>query len=79
MAINILSILPLCAESEQLISGARHTRSRIGRLSPANLQGLECMGNWLTWKLISLEELLAMIVKAVEMNDEMDNDFDEED
>jgi hypothetical protein len=37
------------------------------------------MGNWLTWKLISLEELLAMIVKAVEMDDEMDNDFDEED
>jgi hypothetical protein len=80
MAINILSIAPSSAEPEQQFSGARRTQSwdRL-RLSPENLQRLECMGNWFARKLISSEELLAMIVEAVEMDDEMDIDFDEED
>lgn len=37
------------------------------------------MGNWFARKLISSEELLAMIVEAMEMDEEMDIDFDEED
>lgn len=37
------------------------------------------MGNWFARMLISSEELLAMIVEAVEMDDEMDVDFDEQD
>jgi hypothetical protein len=80
MAINILSIAPSSAEPEQQFSGARRTQSwdRL-RLSPHNLQRLECIGNWFARKLISSEELLAMIVEVVEMDDEMDIDFDEED
>ncbi|PNP59312.1 hypothetical protein FNYG_14943 [Fusarium nygamai] len=49
------------------------------RLSPENLQRLECMGNWFARKLISSEELLMMMVEAVDMEDEMNIDFDEED
>lgn len=80
MAISILSIAPSSAEPEQQFSDARRTQSweRL-RLSPQNLQRLECMGNWFARKLISSEELLAMIVEAVEMGAEMDIDFDEED
>ncbi|RKK81564.1 hypothetical protein BFJ68_g17609, partial [Fusarium oxysporum] len=79
MAINILSIAPSSAEPEQQFSGARRTQSwdRL-RLSPENLQRLECMGNWFARKLISSEEQLAMMVEAVEMDDEMNIDFDEE-
>ncbi|RKK27914.1 hypothetical protein BFJ66_g16432 [Fusarium oxysporum f. sp. cepae] len=46
MAINILSIAPSSAKPEQQFSGARRTQSwdRL-RLSPENLQRLECMGN----------------------------------
>ncbi|KAG7408597.1 putative AC transposase [Fusarium oxysporum f. sp. rapae] len=80
MAINILSIAPSSAEPEQQFSGARRTQSwdRL-RLSPENLQRLECMGNWFARKLISSEELLMMMVEAVDMEDEMNIDFDEED
>ncbi|KAJ3454169.1 hypothetical protein MRS44_018063 [Fusarium solani] len=80
MAINILSIAPSSAEPEQQFSGARRTQSwdRL-RLSPENLQRLECMGNWFARKLISSEELLAMMVEVVEMDDEMNIDFEEED
>ncbi|KZL65186.1 hat family dimerization domain protein [Colletotrichum incanum] len=80
MAINILSIASSSAEPEQQFSGARRTQSwdRL-RLSPENLQRLECMGNWFARKLISSEESLAVIVEAVDMNDEMDLNFDEED
>jgi hypothetical protein len=79
MAIIILSIAPSSAEPEQQFSGARRTQSwdRL-RLSPENLQRLECMGNWFTRKLISSEEQLAMMVEAVGMDDEMNIDFDEE-
>ncbi|KAI8396360.1 hypothetical protein FOFC_20907 [Fusarium oxysporum] len=72
MAINILSIAPSSAEPEQQFSGARRTQSwdRL-RLSPENLQRLECMGNWFARKLISSEELLMMMVEAVDMEDEM--------
>ena len=79
MAINILSIAPSSAEPEHQFSGARRTQSwdRL-RLSPENLQRLECMGKWFARKLISSEELLGMIVEAEEV-DEMDIDFDEED
>ncbi|KAI8404251.1 hypothetical protein FOFC_02513 [Fusarium oxysporum] len=78
MAINILSIAPSSAEPEQQFSGARRTQSwdRL-RLSPENLQRLECMGNWFARKLISSEEQLAMMVEAVEMDDEMNIGFDE--
>ncbi|KAM3551723.1 hypothetical protein ARSEF4850_007735 [Beauveria asiatica] len=80
MAINILSIAPSSAEPEQQFSGARRTQSwdRL-RLSPGNLQRLECMGNWFARKLISSEELLAMIIETMEVDDEVDVDFDEED
>ncbi|ENH65999.1 hypothetical protein FOC1_g10000392 [Fusarium oxysporum f. sp. cubense race 1] len=66
MAINILSIAPSSAGPEQQFSVARRTRSwdRL-RLSPENLQRLECIQ-------------LAMMVEAVEMDDEMNIDFDEE-
>jgi hypothetical protein len=79
MAINILSIAPSSAEPEQQFSGVRRAQSwdRL-RLSPENLQSLECMGNWFARKLISSKEQLAMIVEAVEMDDEMNIDFDEE-
>jgi hypothetical protein len=79
MAINILSIAPSSAEPEQQFSGARRTQSwdRL-RLSPENLQRLECMGNWFVRKRISSEEQLAMMVEAVELDDEMNIDFDEE-
>ncbi|EWZ29359.1 hypothetical protein FOZG_16987 [Fusarium oxysporum Fo47] len=36
------------------------------------------MGNWFARKFISSEEQLAMIVEAVEMDDEMNIVFDEE-
>ncbi|KAI8401800.1 hypothetical protein FOFC_18669 [Fusarium oxysporum] len=80
MTINILSIAPSWAEPEQQFSGARRTQSweRL-RLSPQNLQRLECMGNWFARNLVSSEELLVMMVEAVEMDDEMNIDFDEED
>ncbi|KAM9875445.1 hypothetical protein VDGL01_10507 [Verticillium dahliae] len=80
MPINILSVAPPSAEPEQQFLGARRTQSwdRL-RLSPETLQRLECMGNWFARKLISSEELLATIVEVVEMDDEMDIDFDEED
>jgi hypothetical protein len=79
MAINILSIAPSSTEPEQQFSGARRAQSwdRL-RLSPENLQRLECMGNWFARKLISSEEQLAMMVEAVEMDDEMNIDFNEE-
>jgi hypothetical protein len=79
MAINILSIAPSSAEPEQQFSGARRAQSwdRL-RLSSENLQRLECMGNSFARKLISSEEQLAMIVEAVEMDDETNIDFDEE-
>ncbi|KAK2667152.1 HAT, C-terminal dimerization domain [Fusarium oxysporum f. sp. vasinfectum] len=67
MAINILSIAPSSAEPEQQFSGARQ-----------NLQRLECMGNWFARKFNSSEEQLAMILEAVEMDDEMNIVFDEE-
>ncbi|KAJ0132745.1 Uncharacterized protein HZ326_24179 [Fusarium oxysporum f. sp. albedinis] len=80
MAINILLIAPSSAEPEQQFSGARCMQSwdRL-RLSPENLQRLECIGNWFARKLISSEELLMMMVEAVHMEDEMNIDFDEED
>ncbi|KAG7403519.1 hypothetical protein Forpi1262_v009534 [Fusarium oxysporum f. sp. raphani] len=38
----------------------------------------QCMGNWFARKLISSEEQLATMVEAVEMDDKMNIDFDEE-
>ncbi|KAH7471416.1 hypothetical protein FOMA001_g13253 [Fusarium oxysporum f. sp. matthiolae] len=79
MAINILSIAPSSAEPEQQFSGARRAQGRDRlRLSPENLQRLECIGNWFARKLISSEEQLAMMVEAMEMDDEMNIDFDGE-
>jgi hypothetical protein len=59
MGIDVLSIAPSSAEPEQQFSGARRTQSWDKlRLSPGNLQRLECMGNWFARKLTSSEELL---------------------
>jgi hypothetical protein len=47
MAIDILSINPMSAESERVFSGCRRTLSwDRARLSAANLGYIECLKNW---------------------------------
>ena len=55
MALDILSIPPSSAEPEVTFLGARRTQSfdRL-RLSAKNLERLECTGNWLRNKLVSI-------------------------
>ena len=56
MAIDILSINPMSAESERVFSGCRRTLSwDRARLSAANLGYIECLKNW--QKNLCLEEV----------------------
>jgi hypothetical protein len=76
MALDILSIPPLSAEPEVTFSGARRTQSfdRL-RLSAKNLERLECTGNWLSNKLVSIQDILTV---PTAINDEMETDTDTE-
>lgn len=76
MALHILSIPPSSAEPEVTFSGARRTQSfdRL-RLSAKNLERLECTGNWLRNKLVSIQDILTV---PTAINDEMETDTDTE-
>jgi hypothetical protein len=73
MAIDILSINPMSAESERVFSGCRRTLSwDRARLSAANLGYIECPKNW--QKNLCLEEVDLPIDEGEE--DGKENHFD---
>jgi hypothetical protein len=76
MALDILSIPPSSAEPEVTYSDARRAQSfdRL-RLSEKNHERLECTGNWLRNKPVSIQDILTT---PTVINDVMETDTDTE-